>query len=406
MSVEGQEREIERLRGIVADQERKLTALQNILQSVGRPAELPVILKKTLRAALAASGANAGFIHLRESSGKTMRLVSRQNINDSASSALGTISSGDGLVAWVTRNKKALVIPDIDVDPRTVYLANMGSLKVYAGVPISRGAQVWGTLSVLGRDISQFGQEEVALLISVGEEIGVVIENARLRKQAERIALVQERNRLARDLHDSVSQNLYSVTLFAEAGRRTALAEKNSETAEYFDQIGETGHQALKDLRLLIHRLRPSILAKEGLVRALQQRLNAVEGRAGVESSLVISGEATLTPALEEALYQIAQEALNNALKHAMASEVKVALDFTSGSDVILRVEDNGRGFDPEAVTDSDGLGLPNMKERAESFGGELIIRSVVGEGAILEASLKNTGEDTEELQADEEELL
>lgn len=382
---------LEQLQQQIADQAREISALHEILESVSTPAELPVVLNKSLKAALVAARGHAGFIHLREKSGKTMRLVTRQKIPDSVVEKMITISSRDGLVAWVARNKVPLLIPDIAEDSRAVYLAGSGELKVYVGVPISRGQRVWGTLSVVGKDPAQFGDDELALLTSVGEEIGLVVENARLRRQAERLIVVQERNRLARELHDSVTQSMYSVTLFAEAGRRIALAGKNQEAAEYFSQIGKAGQQSLKEMRLLIHRLRPSILSKEGLARALQQRLNSVEGRAGVKGQLIVEGEAKLSPLLQDALYQIAQEALNNALKHALATEVIVRLTLLNSEQVILQVEDNGRGFDLESAAESDGMGLTSMRERAESFGGTVRIQSVPGQGTLVEASLGHT---------------
>lgn len=379
---------LQHLQQQVAEQRRKFFALQEILESVSLPAELPVVLNKSLKAALAAARGHAGFIHLREKSGKTMRLVARHKIPDSTAEQIATLSSRDGLVAWVARNKESVLIPDMAEDSRTLYLATSGEMKVYVGVPIARGQRVWGTLSVFSKDLGQFDDDEVDLLTSVGEEIGLVVENARLRRQAERLLVVQERNRLARELHDSVTQSLYSVALFAEAGRRTALAANNEETADYFAQIGKSGQQALKEMRLLIHKLRPSILSKEGLVRALQQRLNSVEGRAGVKSQLIVEGEAKLSPLLEDALYQIAQEALNNALRHALASEVIVRLDISQPEQVVIQIEDNGRGFDPEKAAQSDGMGLTSMRERAESFGGMLHVQSAPGQGTIVKARL------------------
>ncbi len=370
-----------------ADGVRKVSALHGILEAVSTPAELPLILEKSLRAALAAAQGVGGFIHLRDKSGKQLRLVAREGIPESVAQDVARVSAEDGLVAWVARHKQALHIPSIQDDPRTVYLAAGQPMQVYVGVPIARGPRVWGTLSVLGTDPAQFSHEEVSLLVSVGEEIGIVVENARLRRHAERLLLVQERNRLARELHDSVSQSLYSVTLFAEAGRRLAAAD-NPEVAGYFSQIGQTGQQALKEMRLLIYKLRPSVLAKEGLVRALQQRLNSVEGRAGVKSHLQVEGDLKFKPALEDALYHIAQEALNNALKHALASEVTVRLELLDDRWVSIEIEDNGRGFDPATAAASDGMGLVTMRERAESFGGSLTIDSTPGHGCRVCARL------------------
>jgi signal transduction histidine kinase len=299
-----------------------------------------------------------------------------------------------------------LVIADVNEDYRTVYLSSIEDLSVYLGVPISRGHRIWGTLSILGKHQSQFGPDDVRLLTSVGEEIGIVVENVRLRRKAERLLVVQERNRLARELHDSVTQSLYSVTLFAEAGRRAAQADNNEEISDYFSHIGKTSQQALKEMRLLIHRLRPSVLAKEGLVRALQQRLNSVEGRTGINGRLLVEGETELYPALEDVLFQIAQEALNNALKHAMASDVTVRLNFTEEETVTLEIKDNGRGFDLEEAIKGDGMGLVSMRERAENFDGQLSIETEPGRGCQVRAILsyrKSTpmqwgGADVEEL--------
>ncbi len=380
---------LQHLEQSMADRTRTLSALYDILEMASKPAELPVVINKSLQRVLVATQGDAGFIHLREKTGKTLRLVARNSIPESMAEKIDRVSHQDGLVAWVSQNRQALVIPNVNKDPRTVYLATDSHLKVYVGVPIATQERVFGTLSVLGQDLNQFRAEEIELLVSIGEQLGVTIEIARLRRKAERLLVVQERNRLARELHDSVTQSLYSLTLFAEAGRRTAKAGKNKEATDYFSQIGETGQQALKEMRLLIHRLRPSILSKEGLVRALQHRLNSVEGRAGVRHEMIVENEIRLSPALENAIYQTAQEALNNALKHAMASEVIVQLSIVNGQQVVLQVKDNGRGFDPDAAAESDGMGLTSMQERAEMFGGHLTIHSVPGQGTTVKASLK-----------------
>lgn len=368
---------------------RKLSALYDILEMVGKPAELSEVISESLKRVLATTQGDAGFIHLRAKTGKSLRLIARYGISESTADKIGNVSPQDGIVGWVSKKRQALVIPNINEDPRTVYLATDSHLKVYAGVPIATRERVFGTLSVLGQDPAQFGDEEVDLLASIGEGIGIVVENARLRRHSERLLVVQERNRLARELHDSVTQSLYSLTLFAEAGRRTAKAGKDEEAADYFSQIGETGQQALKEMRLLVHRLRPSILSKEGLIRALQHRLNSVEGRAGVRHKLIVEDEIRLSPALENAVYQIAQEALNNALKHAIASEVTVHLSIVDGQQVVLLVEDNGRGFDTGTATESGGMGLTNMQERTEMFDGQLTIQSVPSQGTTVKACLK-----------------
>ena len=201
-----------------------------------------------------------------------------------------------------------------------------------------------------------------------------------LRQQMRELAVLEERNRLARELHDSVTQSLYSLTLFAEAGRRSAEAGDLDRVKEYLGQLGETAHQSLKEARLLIHQLRPAVLEQEGLVGALQQRLDAVERRAGVEARLLLDGTIGLPASLEEQLYHVAQEALNNALKHAAATAVTVHLA-ANAELVELEVEDNGRGFDPKVVSQSGGMGLGNIRKRVEDLGGSLTILSAPGKG-------------------------
>ena len=196
--------------------------------------------------------------------------------------------------------------------------------------------------------------------------------------------IVEERNRLARELHDSVTQSLYSVTLFAEAGRRMIATGESEQAAGYLEEVAETGQQALKEMRLLVHRLRPSVLAEKGLVYAIQHRLNAVEGRAGIIRRFDYEVDLTLSPAMEEAIYYITQEALNNALKHAKASEVTVLLLGDENGKLELQIVDNGRGFDPSLASKTGGLGLTSMKERADMLGGMVTCTSVVGQGTTL----------------------
>ncbi|MEZ4638857.1 MAG: sensor histidine kinase [Caldilineaceae bacterium] len=156
---------------------------------------------------------------------------------------------------------------------------------------------------------------------------------------------MEERQQLARELHDSVTQSLYSVNLLAETAHRAVTANDLERTNYLVDRVGEMARQALKEMRLLVYELRPAALAQEGLVGALQQRLDTVEGRAGVKTQLRIDGDPARIPQQMEAhLYRIAQEALNNALKHAEAVAVTVLLSVDTEF-VTLTIKDNGRGF-------------------------------------------------------------
>jgi signal transduction histidine kinase len=200
--------------------------------------------------------------------------------------------------------------------------------------------------------------------------------------QAEELAVANERTRLARDLHDSVAQTLYGLTLQAEAASRKLAAGQNDAVQAHLQAIGEDARQTLQETRLLIFELRPPILEQSGLAAALKARIDAVEARGGTAVHLDLQELPGLDPALEMGLYRIAQEALNNAAKHAEASKINVRLA-KNGESVSLDIADNGRGFDPEAVPDGR-VGLQGVAERVAQMEGDLQIKSAPGQGTEI----------------------
>ena len=224
------------------------------------------------------------------------------------------------------------------------------------------------------------GVDYVTKPIQAEEVLARVDTHLKLRK----LAIMEERQRMARALHDSVTQSLYSLTLLTSGWEMMAEQGKfdASQAPAIFAQLGDVAKQALKEARLMIHQLRPSALLELGLVGALSERLLAVEKRAGVETCFEKIGSVPhLRPQTEEQLFYIAQEALNNALRHADASQLIVRLERTSDS-LILKVQDNGSGFEP--TLPSAGIGLKNMQERAEMIGGQLTITSKPNHGTTV----------------------
>jgi len=207
-----------------------------------------------------------------------------------------------------------------------------------------------------------------------------------LRQREREKAVTQERNRLARELHDSVTQALYGVTLYSQAAAGHLALGDADRVAEHLSELQDTAQEALAEMRLLVFELRPPILEEQGLLVALQARLQAVEGRAGVRTEFRTDVEERLPLDVEEGLYRIAVEALNNALKHAQAQNIKVHLHQREppGGTVTLEITDDGIGFDPATACQRGGLGLSAMEERAEAIGAMLRIESEIGSGTEM----------------------
>ncbi len=261
-------------------------------------------------------------------------------------------------------------------------------------VPLHVSEGVIGTLNVVNKP-GGFSAEDVRIMSLFADQAAIAIENARLSQQVEHLAVMEERQRLARELHDSVTQALYSVTLHSEAAVRLLTAGNSSAAVDYLRDLRDMAQQALREMRLLIFELRPPILEQEGLVAALQARLDAVEARAGLQTELRVVGEEQLPYAVAEALYRIAQEALNNVLKHAHAQRVTVHLHCTDPL-CWLEVCDDGKGFDLTTVLEHGGWGLRGMQERAQRMSGELTIESVPDQGTTIRVTVEHrTGRTT-----------
>jgi len=286
----------------------------------------------------------------------------------------------EGITGWVAGSGRPLLVPDVSQEPRYYSLPESDEIRSELAVPLETKDRVIGVLHVQSDRPHAFDDSDLALLQSLASQAAVAIENARLYEQAQQLAVVEERQRLARDLHDSVTQALYGMTLYSEAAAGQLSLGRLDRVAEHLRELQATGQEALAEMRLLIYELRPPVLEEEGLVGALQARLQAVEGRVGLRTDFRVTGRGQLSPEVEEGLYRIAQEALNNALKHAHARRITVCLRHGEGT-VTLEVTDDGMGFDPATARERGGLGLSAMEERAAELGGQLAVGSSPGQG-------------------------
>ncbi|MDJ0756629.1 MAG: PAS domain S-box protein [Ardenticatenaceae bacterium] len=261
-------------------------------------------------------------------------------------------------------------------------------------VPLTVNKQTIGLLVLNHQEPDFYREEDAKLAQTFANQAAIAIENARLHEQTKKTAVVEERHRLARELHDSVTQSLYSLTLLTAGWQQLTKNGDLNDLQAPLQEIGEIAQQALKEMRLLVYQLRPPELDREGLVGALRQRLEAVEKRAGLEARLITDELVSLPPQIEEALYAIALETLNNALKHAQATAVRVQIRSDDGW-VALDVMDNGRGFAVDEATQSGGMGLANIRERVENCGGELAIDASPETGTRIQVKINIGQEDS-----------
>ena len=367
----------------VADRTRELSTLYEVAAVASTSLDLETILQDSLDRVLAVTETEVGAVHLYDEMAGVLRLAAQRGVPPHLVASIESVPITDGLAGQVVESGESLVVPDVATGLRPLLTVPARGSRAYVGAPMRAKGRVLGVLSVVGRTGRQFREDDVTLLSSIADQVGVAVENARLYQQAEQLAVVKERERLARELHDSVTQSLYSLMLLAVAGQQLAEAGDFDRIAGYMERLNEISQQALKEMRLLVYELRPLALSREGLVGALQQRLDAVEKRAGVDARLLVEGEIQLPASAEEALYRIAQEALNNALKHAVPTRVTVRIQ-SADDRVTLEVVDDGVGFDPSAIADRGGMGLISIRERVEKIGGTVEILSKPGEGTSV----------------------
>ena len=288
-----------------------------------------------------------------------------------------------GITTWVASHGEPLIVPDVSEDPRYLSVRGMPEIRSELALPVMGRGEMIGVLDIESDRLNAFAEDDVAILQSLANQAGVAIQNAKLYEQARQFAVLEERQRLARELHDSVTQEIYGVTMFAEAAGRLLDQGKQAQAAEHLRELQASAQEALAEMRLLIYELRPPVLEQAGLQGALQARLEAVEGRSGLETRFAAEGQAELEREVQENLYGIAREALNNSLKHAHASSLSVNLLMSEPS-VRLEISDDGVGFDPNGDSPEGGLGLRGMQERAEQIGGHLSINSEPGGGTSI----------------------
>ena len=298
-----------------------------------------------------------------------------------------SVPLGEGIWGRVAQGGVSILSDHVNGEQPHEYMHNTG-VHSHLCVPLRIKDRVIGVMSAASDHPDAFDRNDETILQTLANQVSVAIDNARLYEKARHLAVLDERQRLGRELHDSVTQSLYGISLYAQAATGKIAVDQLNQAKEYLDDIQNTAQESLADMRLLIFELRPPILEKEGLISALQNRLMSVENRAKIKSNITSNLIDRLPYSIEEGLYQIARESLNNIIKHAHAKSILINVQQIYKT-ISMEISDDGIGFEPENACKQGCLGLVNMKELAQSQGWQLLIKSSPGNGAQIQVEIE-----------------
>ena len=371
----------------VADQSEKLAAVYDVMRVADASTPLDVAFESAIGRILQAVDGQAACLY--QIGDGCMRLFVQRGLNDAQRQRLECLPTD-----WLDLAQERIYLAGGSHSaPLPPFLTDAGmDFGAFVGTPIRVGGQPAGLLSLLWRDARTFTVEDIALLRAIAEQVGIILENIRLRERIATAAVVGERRRLARDLHDSVTQSLHGLVLTTDNARALIQRGQIDQLERLMIQLSDAARQALKEMRLLLYELRLQPIEELDLIEQIETRLDAVERRAGIDARLAVEDAARPPRAWTAELYPIMMEALNNALKHARATAVRVVLS-GDANQLALEIADNGVGFDL-ARTPGGGMGLTSMAERAERIGGRLSIETSPGQGTRVRLRVPRRRED------------
>jgi signal transduction histidine kinase len=288
--------------------------------------------------------------------------------------AIGPLPRQHGMLAVMLREGTAQRLTDIRREPEFEgWPTAHPILKDFLGVPIRDGDQVLGIIFLANKRVTGgFTDDDEELLTLFATHAAIALTNARLYERTRELTIMEERNRLARELHDAVAQKLFSLRLTAQAAAALAGRDPDRAVTE-LGQVERLAREALAELRSVIFELRPAELTEDGLVASLRKHVEVLDRVYDVRLDFTAESDTALPEDREAVVFRIAQEALYNALRHARARSISVRLARTRGN-AVLEITDDGSGFDDGAA--EGGLGLASMRDRAASVGGALTIGS------------------------------
>lgn len=371
--------------------EARLKRLIEVGRSLVVESDPEAVIDDALEAARELTGARYAALGVLDSRRSELEQFLTRGIEDSLRQKIGNPPHGGGVLGLLIEEQEPLILDDVSHHPRSQgFPANHPPMKSFLGVPVRIRGEVWGNLYLTEKEAGPFDDEDVQSVVILAQWIAIAIDNARA-AAAERVRLTieaaeQERGRWARELHDETLQNLAGLrVLLSGTRRRTAL----SPVSPILDQALERIDETIVELRRLIADLRPAALDELGVDAALSSLAERLAG-SGIEIDLYVSlstgddGGGRYEPLLEDTVYRLVQESLNNAVRHGHARRAIVEVVEEEG-EIRIRVTDDGSGFDPNRA--GGGFGLLGMRERVGLTGGRFEIRSG-NEGTTITATL------------------
>lgn len=383
----------------IQERTKDLTTLLQVSQNIASTLELEDLLELILTQLKTVVAYASSVIYLLEGDNNLLLLRYKGHIDRDK---IPTYWSMEGALHYqqVIKERQSVIIPDISVDTplgnawRETTNAHLGFLPDYIrswmGVPMLNKERVIGLIVFHHEDQNYYTPHQSELALASAHQAAVAIENARLYEKAQQLATLKERQRLARELHDSVSQALYGIALGARTARtkldRISGDKDLTDLKDPLNYVLSLSEAALAEMRALIFELRPEEIEAEGLVGILKRQTEALSARHKINVNTTFCEEPPLNLEIKQAFYRVAQEAINNIIKHAQATQVDLTLK-CDGDGLTLDVSDNGVGFDPN-ISYLGHLGLHIMRERVEHIGGTLQIESHPGKGTLVHLSI------------------